>query len=74
MFWVPFIFVVFDENFNDIKLHEGESPKVEDSENKIESIELDKLDNNKRYKFALSKIEIPKIDKNNIIDISLSNK
>lgn len=66
--------VVFDENFNDIKLHEGEMSWLEDSENKIESIELDKLDNNKRYKFALNKIEIPKIDKNNIIDISLSNK
>lgn len=71
---MPFIFVVFHENFNDIELHEGESVKVEDSENKIESIELDKLDNNKRYKFALRKIEITKIDKNNIIDISLSNK
>lgn len=66
--------VVFDENFNDTKLHEGEMSRLEDSENKIESIELDKLDNNKRYKFALSKIEIPKLDKNNIIDISLSNK
>lgn len=66
--------VVFDENFNDIKLHEGESAKVEDIENKIESIELDKLDNNKKYKFALSKIEIPKIDKLNIIDIDLLDK
>lgn len=65
---------IIDENYNDIdQEQDGSMAILEDVEERIVSIKLPPLDQNKKYKIALPIIEEPEIDDKYKIDINLNN-